>query len=243
MAKGSNDGEKVNHCKLAWITVMAATCQTYPTVLLASEFSGIATLTSQYIYRGRAMSGGDPAIQLGLDYEHDSGLFAGLWGSTIDLQTRFGERDAELDFYVGYHFASQAPISFSATLLRYTYPGQTGAHSYDYNEALVAATFYEHFSVEIGYTDDLNGLGEVGRHWELRTEWPVASAWVISAGLGQVDRTSLGVERYLHWDAGASARFSWLTVDLRYFDNERPDKLAATVSADSQFVISLSVAF
>ena len=75
------------------------------------------------------------------------------------------------------------------------------------------------------------------------SSWPVAGAWVVSAGLGQVDRTSLGVERYLYWDAGASARFSWLTVDLRYFDNEKPDTLAANVSADSQVVVSLSVAF
>ena len=243
MPKGSNDGEAVSRRTLVLIAVIAAACQTYPAVSQASEFSGIATFTSEYIYRGRAMSSGDPAIQLGLDYEHDSGLFAGLWGSAIDLQTRFGGRDAELDFYVGYHFASQAPVSFSATLLRYTYPGQTGAHSYDYNEALVTATLYEHYFVEMGYTKNLNGLGEVGRHWELRIEWPVDSAWVISAGLGQTDRTSLGVERYLHWDAGASARFSWLTVDLRYFDNERPDTLATDVSADSQFVISLSVAF
>lgn len=243
MPKGSNDDQTVSRRKLVLVAVIAAACHTHPAVSLASEFSGIATLTSEYIYRGRAKSSGDPAIQLGIDYEHDSGLFAGLWGSTIDLQTRFGKRDVETDFYVGYHFASQAPLSFSATLLRYTFPGQTGAHSYDYNEVLVAATLYKHYSVEIAYTNDLNGLGRVGRHWELRTEWPVASAWVISAGLGQDDRTSRGVERFLHWDAGASARFSWLTVDLRYFDNERPDTLAADVSADSQLVISLSVAF
>jgi len=243
MSKGSNDGQTVSRRKVYLIAVIAVACQTYAEVSAASEFAGIATLTSQYIYRGQAISSGDPAVQLGLDYEHESGLFAGLWGSTIDLQTRFSERDAEMDYYVGYHFASQAPVSFSATLLRYTFPGQTGARSYDYNEALVAATLYEHYSVEIAYTNDLNGLGRVGRHWELRTEWPVASAWVISAGLGQADRTSLGVERYLHWDAGASARFSWLIVDLRYYENERPDTLAADMSADSQFVISLSVAF
>jgi uncharacterized protein (TIGR02001 family) len=243
MAKGSNDGKTIFRCKLVLIAVTGAACQAYTVAAPASEFSGIATLTSEYIYRGRAMSSGDPAIQLGLDYEHDSGFFVGLWGSSIDLRNRFGERDTEVDFYAGYHFALQAPILFSASLLRYTYPGQTGAHSYDYNEALVAATLYEHYSVELGYTSDLYGLGEVGRHWELRTEWPVAGAWVVSAGLGQVDRTSLGVERYLFWDAGASARFAWLTVDLRYFDNERPDTLAADVSADSQVVLSLSVAF
>lgn len=226
----------------ALLAVIVGTCLVFPALATASELSGIATLTSEYIYRGRALSGDDPALQLGFDYDHDSGLFAGVWGSTIDLQSQSSERDTEVDYYVGYHFESQAPISISATLLRHTYPGQTGT-SYDYNEALVAATLFEHYSLEFAYTNDYYGFGEPARYWELRTEWPVASAWVASAGLGQVDRTSLGVERFLYWDAGASARFSWVTVDLRYFDHDRSDTRANGASSDSQLVISLSVAF
>ena len=39
----------------------------------ASELSGVATITSEYIYRGLAMSDGKPSAQLGFDYEHDTG--------------------------------------------------------------------------------------------------------------------------------------------------------------------------
>jgi uncharacterized protein (TIGR02001 family) len=208
-----------------------------------SGFSGIATLTSQYVYRGQALSDGNPAIQLGLDYELDSGVFAGIWGSTIDLRSVFGSRDTELNYYIGYHYAPQRPVSVAATLLHYAYPGQTGPHNYDHNEYLVTAMFRERYSIEFGYTNDLYGLGRVGRHWELRADQPVANAWVISAGLGQNDMTDIDVDRYLYWDIGASARFSRLTVDLRWFDNENPDTLPDYVSADSQYVVSLSVAF
>lgn len=207
----------------------------------ASELSGIATLTSQYIFRGRAWSDGNPAIQFGLDYELDSGVFAGLWGSTIDQQTRFGNRFTELDYYVGYQHAFQAPVAVSATLVRYTYPGQTGAHSYDYSEVLVSAALDDHYFVTFGYTDDLNNLDRIGRYLELRTEWPIANAWVLSAGLGRNDPGNLGSSRYLHWDLGASARFSRLTVDLRWYDNEQGS--LGPLSADSQFVVSLSAAF
>lgn len=209
----------------------------------ASEFSGQATLTSEYIYRGLEMSDGNPALQMGLDYEHDTGFFVGVWASTIDIQTAMGSRDTELDYYAGFHYATDAPVTATVTLLRYSYPGQTGMHSYDYNEVLVGASWRERYSIELGYTSDLYGLDRTARHWELRSEWPVASAWVIGATLGGNDMSDAGVSRYLHWDIGASARFSRLTFDLRWYDNELPDGFAALLSANSQLVLSISASF
>lgn len=209
----------------------------------ASEISGIATLTSEYIYRGLARSDGNPAAQLGLDYENDAGFFAGAWASTVDLSSAMGQRDFELDYYAGYHYESQAHYSATVTFLRYTYPGHTGDHSYDHNEILVGVTWLEHYSIELGYTNDLFGLNRTAKHWELQVEWPVADVWVMGAALGGNDMSNAGVSHYLHWNVGASARFSHLIVDLRWFDNEKPDGFAARVSANSQFVLSISAAF
>ena len=209
----------------------------------ASELSGIATLTSEYIYRGLAMSDGNPAAQLGLDYEHDTGLFVGVWASTVDLSSAAGQRDFELDYYAGYHYESQADFTVTVTLLRYTFPGRTGAHSYDHNEMLVGVTWLEHYSIELAYTNDLYGLNKIGRHWEFQVEWPIANAWVIGAALGGNDMSDAGVSRYLHWNVGASARFSHFIVDVRWFDNQSPDGFVARASADSQLVMSVSAAF
>ena len=200
---------------------------------MASELTGIASLTSEYIYRGLAQSDGNPAFQFGLDFEIDAGIFVGAWASTIDLTSAVGERDTELDLYIGYHYESGAPLSATLTVLRYTYPGQTGSHSYDYNEVLVSTAWRDQYSIEFGYTDNLYGLGYTGRHWELRSEWPVANAWVISAALGRNDLSNIGVSEYLHWNLGASARFSRLVVDLRWYDNETLDGYAASISAES----------
>jgi hypothetical protein len=95
----------------------------------------------------------------------------------------------------------------------------------------------------LGYTDDLYGHDVSSHHWELQFEWPVANAWVVTATLGRNDMSNAGVSKYYYWDVGASARYSRLIVDLRWFDNEQPEGFAAPLSANSQLVLALSLAF
>ncbi len=223
--------------------MLVLACQFLPQASKAADLTGIASLTSEYIYRGLAQSDGNPAVQFGLDYEFDAGMFIGVWASTIELRSAMGKREIELDYYFGYHYESKAQISATVTVLRYTYPGQTGSHSYDHNELLLTATWRERYSIEYGYTNDLFGLDRTGHHWELRSEWPVANAWVVGAALGRNDLSDIGVSEYLHWDVGASARISRLVLDLRWYDNETPDGFAAQVSAGSRFVVSISAGF
>ena len=227
---------------MRFLGVLAAVVMSQPRAL-AGELSGIATLTSQYIYRGIASSDGNPAVQAGLDYETDSGFFAGAWASTIDLPSPDGSRDAELDYYAGYHYAPDMPFAVAVSLTRYTYPGSEADRSYDYREALVALTLHEHYSIEFGYSDNIYGRDAIGRHLELRADWPLERAWVIDAGAGLSDLEDLGASRFAYWDAGASARFSRLTVDLRWYDNQVPGGYFAYLSAGSQFVVSLSASF
>ena len=210
----------------------------------ATGFSGYATLTSQYIYRGLAYSNGDPAVQLSGDYQHHSGIIAGAWASTIDLQGNGTQRDLEFDYYLGYRTALNPDWTADLTAVRYSYPRATGSHSYDYTEVLLGATWRDRYSVELGFTSNLYGLDLVGRHWELRGEWPVANTWVIGAGIGGNDLSGLGVSHFAHWDLGASARLSRFTFDLRWFDNQQPDYLSiSNLSAGSQIVVSVSVGF
>jgi len=240
MPKGSN-----GCCNLwpAAARLLISLAAMIPAAAASSEFSGSITLTSEYISRGQAVSDQNPALQASLDYDHDSGIFGGLWASTIDIENPFSQRDREVDVYVGYHVEPWKRLALTGTLIRYTYPGQRGFIDYDYTEALVALTLDGRHTLEFGYAQDLWGLGGIGRHWELRSDWPLKSAWVIGAGAGYNDLTDYGGNRYLHWDLGASARVSWLTVDLRWFDNEDPGVSIGGPSAGSRFVASLSVVF
>ncbi len=53
------------HSPLIVLTLLGS--QVYAPDANTSELSGVATLTSEYIYRGLAMSDGDPAAQLSLN--------------------------------------------------------------------------------------------------------------------------------------------------------------------------------
>lgn len=207
-----------------------------------AEISGHVALTSEYIYRGMSWSNGNPALQGGIDYAHDSGFFAGIWASTVDQTNPTGRRDVELDYYVGYNFAADAPIATSVALVHYTYPDNSSDVDYDFTEALLTAS-WQNYSLELGLTDDLYGFDTSSHHLELRGDWSLPSAWILGAGLGYSDGGNLSSSSYLYWDAGVSARFSRITVDLRWFDNESVDGRLGNWSAGSQAVATLSVAF
>ena len=63
-----------------------------------AELSANATVTSNYIFHGVTQSDSRPAIQGGLDYGHESGLYAGTWASTVDKASK---RGLEVDLYAG----------------------------------------------------------------------------------------------------------------------------------------------
>lgn len=64
-----------------------------------AEVSFNAALVSDYVWRGQSQTDNGFAVQGGADYSHESGAYAGVWGSNVD----FGDDDnIEYDLYVGY---------------------------------------------------------------------------------------------------------------------------------------------
>lgn len=66
---------------------------------VSAEWSGNAALVSDYLFNGITQTQKDPALQLGIDWNNDAGVYAGAWGSNVD----FGDdTDTEIDVYAGY---------------------------------------------------------------------------------------------------------------------------------------------
>lgn len=76
--------------------LLLSCCLALPLTAQADSLSLTTTLASDYVADGVSATDSGPALQLGLDYEHDSGFYAGIWGSNIDSDEH-GTPNLELD--------------------------------------------------------------------------------------------------------------------------------------------------
>ncbi|MEA1988147.1 MAG: TorF family putative porin [Pseudomonadota bacterium] len=87
---------KLKNLALSLAVAGAASVAMVPAASQAGVSANVGVFTD-YVFRGfnQASDTGSPALQGGFDYEHDSGLFAGVWGSTMDY-------GYEYDLYAGW---------------------------------------------------------------------------------------------------------------------------------------------
>ena len=209
------------------------------------EFTVFGTVTSEYIYRGLEFSDGDPALQAGVDI-HGDGWFAGAWATSLDIVSRggTGRRDRELDLYAGYRFAKpDRRWSGALALVRYTFPGATGSHDYDYTEWLASLGAGERWTLEFAFTNDYQGSSRVARNLELTGSWPLGSRWTVGGAIGWADVPFWADADYWHGHFGVSATLGPATLDLRLYDNSTPNSVFRSVAAGSQWVVSISAGF
>jgi uncharacterized protein (TIGR02001 family) len=122
--------------KLVLVTAVAATlaapaavfAQAAPAAAPASPhtFTANVGVVSDYLFRGISQTRGKPALQGGADYSHSSGLYAGIWGSTIKWVSDAQNTNVplEVDVYGGYKNAfAGGDWNYDLGLITYNYPG------------------------------------------------------------------------------------------------------------------------
>ena len=209
----------------------------------AADFGGYVALTTDYVRRGVTQSGGNPALQLGAEINFDSGFYLGAWGSTIDISngpTR--QRDQEVNYYAGYVLSATDSLRFSAAVIAYVYPGQTGYVDYNYEEYSLTGNFDDRVWLEYAYSPDLYNTGHSSTNIDLYAEWPINSDWAVGAGVGQYDTSDLTGKSYQYWQLGITKSFRWVDVDLRFHDTDSwvpiistPDRAKSRVILKIQF--------
>ncbi|MEO5345234.1 MAG: TorF family putative porin [Magnetococcus sp. YQC-9] len=145
---------------------------------------------NNYIFRGLTQTWDHPAAQGGIDYAHDSGLYAGLWASNISNKYIAGG-SAEIDLYGGYNGKFNPDWTWTVGLIGYLYPGANykditpvaGANQ-NYNtleanagigykwitgKVSIALTDYYGANVKTGYRDDSKGTS----YWDLTANVPL----------------------------------------------------------------------
>jgi len=211
----------------------------------SAELSGYLVLTTDYVWRGVTQSDGDPAVQLGGDVAFGSGIYAGFWGSTIDINNGGDrQRDTELTYYLGYSHDIATRWSLGASVVVYTYPGQTGVVDYNYEEVMLTTNFDDRLWLEYAYSPDLYNTGFDSHNVEIFTEWPAGKHLVVGAGAGYYDVSNFVGDGYAYWELGVTRPIGRLDIDLRYHDTSRwVPVISSPDRADSRVALSFRLTF
>ena len=212
--------------------------------------SGNAAVTSDYRFRGIAQSGGDFAIQGGIDVAHDSGFYAGTWGSSVNFAG-----GTEIDVYGGWSGEVASGLNVDVGLLYYIYPDSgvaTGPTDFFEPYASVSTTIGP-VEAKVGAAYSWGGQSALGDDENLYVYGDLSSGipgtpLTASAHLGYSKGDSFlstlqGTDGdYLDWSLGLDyAITDNLTLGVKYTDTD--DSPAQKDFTDSAFVFTLGVSF
>ena len=202
-------------------SVLLASASTTVMAEGAWETSGNVALSSEYMWRGQALSGADPAISGGFDIGHESGFYAGTWASNIEAD----DGSIEVDYYAGFggEFGDSG-VSYDVGGIYYDFPG---IEDFDYFEAY-AFVGYSFLSAGVSYSLDLFDADYDGAednvYYQLDAGYDVGSI-SLAAGIGyyDYDDESLWMDDYTNWYLGASTELAGLGLDVTYHDSDIDD--------------------
>lgn len=163
----------------------AAVAQTSPAEPDYTLSFNVGAVTD-YRYRGISQSRLKPALQGGADFAHKSGVYLGVWGSTIKwIKDGGGGASAEIDLYGGYKGTAGA-IGYDVGLLTYQYPSHDLAVSPNTTELYAAGTFgpatlkYSHSVTNLfGFADSKNSY-----YLDLSAGFDLGSGWSVTPHIG-----------------------------------------------------------
>ncbi|TDR47647.1 uncharacterized protein (TIGR02001 family) [Tahibacter aquaticus] len=179
--------------------------------------SGTLALTSDYLFRGLSQTNQKPALQGGVEYAHDSGFYAGVWGSNISWLSDLSSASTpvsssvELDGYAGWRGAAGDTVKLDAGVYTYYYPG-------DYPQGFVRPYTTEvYFGISAGpaslkyyhAVSNLFGFAESdgSGYLDLSVNYEFSPGWVFNGHAGRQRVKGTSIASYTDWKLGLTRNF------------------------------------
>ncbi|WP_088330919.1 TorF family putative porin [Lacimicrobium sp. SS2-24] len=117
-----------------------------------ADVSGYVTVTSDYMFRGVTLNDKSPALQGGIDWEGDTGWYAGGWAS----QTDDGETsDVEVDLFAGYYGEMENGFEYDLMVIYYALLDDADYNYFELHGALIRPVSDSlTLSLNLDYTND-----------------------------------------------------------------------------------------
>jgi uncharacterized protein (TIGR02001 family) len=210
---------------------------------IGGKFSANAALTTEYFFRGLTQSGkGNPAIQGGFDFAHNSGVYLGTWASSIN----FGG-NVETDFYGGWSGeVGSAKLGLDIGVIYYHYPSSASSGNLDFVEGYVGLS--KDFgaaavSAKVSYSPDYTVSSGDATYLEAGLDIPLGKYFTLNGHIGHqwVDQnTAFGFDDYTDYSVGVgfglfgfAGQVAWIGTDLA----------SSQVADDGRLMASLSRSF
>ena len=199
----------------------------------AQDWSAEVGLVSDYRYRGLSLSNRKPALQASLAVEHDSGLYAELWGSSL---AKGSASRAEVNATVGYAIDLTETLSADVSATYYLYPGAAEGNALEITGTLEAVRGPTTASIalslappQVGTRDEL-GTKRLNAYAFARFEYALRSTpLTLRAGIGHEhgpwDMVSQGGK--WDWSVGAGAELRHARVGLDLIGSNAGDETVA----------------
>ncbi|MFO1504557.1 MAG: TorF family putative porin [Steroidobacteraceae bacterium] len=126
-----------------------------------ADFTVTPTVVSDYDFRGVTQTLEDPAFQLGLNYNHESGFYAGVWGSNVDFGP--GKPNVEVDLFTGFSGGDAAEtVGYDVGVIYYAYPSASSIDSIEIYGGLSKGWL----SGKLWYSPNIASTGDSGWYIE-----------------------------------------------------------------------------
>ena len=184
---------------------------------IAAPLSFNAGVTSNYMARGTSQSLGAPGYSQGIDYNSETGIYAGTWTSNVD----FGDgTEREYDFWVGYRH----PVgkwTFDYCVARYGYiKSPTLIDMYEVKVNISRTWGKWTLAQTVAFSPEYFNYANISMWYETSATYNITPKWALSTAVGYQNIQDGGIYRsYGCFNAGANYKYSdHLSFDLRYFD-------------------------
>jgi uncharacterized protein (TIGR02001 family) len=204
------------------------------------------TLSNDYLSRGLSQLESGVSWQIGADYEHPSGLFAGGLVANVEYKSEGWlekPREYVVDYYTGYAWGRRG-WKLNVALGGYLYP--EGEVDSDYSELRFGAAFMDRVFYSASYTNHLYSLPFSAWHHEVGMVQPLRWNLEFSAAVGRFSVNDVPAgPGYTHWNAGFSKVLRRVGVDLRFHESDAEYAYVSDFGTPegSRWVLSISYGF
>jgi uncharacterized protein (TIGR02001 family) len=211
------------------------------------EFSSNIGFVSDYIFRGISQTDTGVAVQGGFDASHDSGFYAGVWGSNVDFNDG-DSASSEIDLYGGYSFPFKG-LNVDLGAIYYAYPNSNSDLDYDFFEVYAGVAMEEEkfdIGASVNYAPENFGDSGSAVYTALTADYKVTDNLKVKSDIGyQIidDADAFGTDDYLHWGIGLEYHYKGFDALIKYSQSDLDVTGSCGSTCDPKIIFGISRSF